>query len=54
MLPWYIERVLINCFKLHEITNLSYLNCISECKNGFSLVKNPKALRLYKINHSNM
>jgi hypothetical protein len=39
---------------LGEITIFCYLNCISECINGFSVLKNPGVLRLYRLNHSNL
>jgi hypothetical protein len=39
---------------LGKIAIFCCLNCISECVNGFNLLKNHKALQLYKLSHSNL
>jgi len=37
-----------------EITIFCYLNYIFEWINEFNIIKNPKALQLYRFNHLNL
>jgi len=50
---WYFLQESDN-INLGEIEIFCYLNCISECINGFSMLKNPWTLEIYRVNHSNL